>query len=260
MRFGSLFAGIGGMDLGLERAGMECAWQVEINPFCQKVLAKHWPSVRRWDDVRTFPPDDGHDYSVDLIAGGFPCQDLSVANSKGKGLDGERSGLWFEFHRIVRALLPRFVLVENVSGLLIRGLGRVLGDMATLGYDAEWDMLAASDFGAPHIRERLFLLAYDRKQRWMEDEVKNIFVGQIVQSQTNRPKAQKAWGQDFGRRVGRSGRPMPDSRFCGVDDGVPSRMDRVGACGNAVVPQVAEWIGRRIMELAEKGAKELGIL
>ena len=151
MTFGSLFAGIGGMDLGLERAGMTCEWQVEIDPYARRVLAKHWPSVRRWDDVRTFPPmanaepnerdestiggsigtgeEKGRvlepqrcadSWSVDLICGGFPCQDISYAG-KGAGLAGERSGLWYEFARVVRVLRPRFVLVENVSALLTRG-------------------------------------------------------------------------------------------------------------------------------------------
>ena len=98
MRFGSLFAGIGGMDLGLERAGMECAWQVEIDPYCQKVLAKHWPDVQRFGDIK----DCGaHNLEpVDLICGGFPCQDISLAG-KGAGIEGERSGLWSEYHRII---------------------------------------------------------------------------------------------------------------------------------------------------------------
>ena len=157
--FGSLFAGIGGLDLGLERAGMTCAWQVEIDPWARRVLAKHWPGVRRWDDVRTFPPmadsesercgpwnswraeshGEGSDISpwtVDLICGGFPCTDISYAG-KGAGLAGKQSGLWYELARIVRVLRPRYILVENVSALLTRGLDAVLGTLAADGYDAE---------------------------------------------------------------------------------------------------------------------------
>jgi len=157
--FGSLFAGIGGMDLGFERAGLTCKWQVEIDPHARRVLAKHWPDVRRHDDVRTFPPDDGADWSVDVVAGGFPCQDISFAG-KGAGLAGERSGLWYEFARVVRVLRPRYVVVENVAALLVRGLDAVLGTLASLGYDAEWEILPAAAFGAPHIRNRVFLVAH----------------------------------------------------------------------------------------------------
>jgi DNA (cytosine-5)-methyltransferase 1 len=157
LTFGSLFAGIGGLDLGLERAGMTCRFQVEIDDYATQVLAKHWLHVVRHRDVRSV---GRHNLEyVDLICGGFPCQDISNAGKRA-GIDGERSGLWAEFARIVGELRPRFVLVENVSALLGRGIGRVLGDLAALGYDAEWDVLSACQFGAPHARERLFILAY----------------------------------------------------------------------------------------------------
>jgi DNA (cytosine-5)-methyltransferase 1 len=159
LTFGSLFAGIGGFDLGLERAGMECRWQVEIDPFARRVLEKHWPNVMRWDDVKTFPPEQLEKYKVDLICGGFPCQDISYAG-KGAGIDGERSGLWAQYARIIRDLRPRYVVVENVAALLTRGLGRVLGDLAALGYDAEWECLPAAAVGAPHIRDRIFILGH----------------------------------------------------------------------------------------------------
>ena len=158
MKFGSLFCGIGGFDLGLERAGMECAWQVEIDPYAQKVLAKHWPNVRRHADVCTFPPQEG-DWQVDVICGGFPCQDISYAG-KGAGLAGERSGLWHQFARIIGDLRPRYVIVENVAALLTRGMGEVLGTLASLGYDAEWHVIPASAVGAPHRRDRVWIVAY----------------------------------------------------------------------------------------------------
>ena len=118
LTFGSLFAGIGGFDLGLERAGMVCKWQVEIDEYATRVLEKHWPTVRRWNDVRTFPPEG--DWNVDVICGGFPCQDISVAG-KGAGLAGARSGLWYEFARIIRHIRPRWVIVENVRAFTKNG-------------------------------------------------------------------------------------------------------------------------------------------
>lgn len=158
MRIGSLFSGIGGLELGLEWAGVgRAVWQVERDEWCRGILARHWPDAERFDDVlsvgaRNLAP-------VDLICGGFPCQDLSFAG-KGAGLSGARSGLWFEYARIVRELRPRFVVVENVSALLARGVDTVLGDLAEAGYDAEWRCIRASDVGAPHRRERLFIVAY----------------------------------------------------------------------------------------------------
>jgi DNA (cytosine-5)-methyltransferase 1 len=164
VRVGSLFSGIGGLELGLERAGMTVAWQVERDKFCQRVLARHWPKVARHDDVTTFHPSDFP--SVDLICGGFPCQPHSVAGLK-KGADDERD-LWGEFARIVGEARPRWVVAENVPGLLstplsgLRGgfFGRVLADLAGLGYCVRWDVLSASGVGAPHRRRRVFIVAH----------------------------------------------------------------------------------------------------
>ena len=179
--FGSLFSGIGGIDLGLERAGMTCSWQVEIDEYAQKVLAKHWPNVARYGDVRTVGRDTLA--GVDLIAGGFPCQDISGAGRRA-GITGERSGLWSEFYRIICELRPRYVLVENVAVLLypIRRKGyiepapisRVLGDLASCGYDAEWQSLPAAAVGAPHIRDRAFIVAYpasNRREGWKHESI-----------------------------------------------------------------------------------------
>jgi len=158
LTFGELFAGIGGFSLGLERAGMKCQWQVEIDPYATQVLKKHWPEVPKHDDVRTFPPQGDH--AVDVICGGFPCQDISVAG-KGAGLAGARSGLWREFARIIGELRPRYVIVENVAALLTRGMGTVLSDLSALGYDAEWHIISAAAVGAPHRRERVWIVAWD---------------------------------------------------------------------------------------------------
>lgn len=243
MRFGSLFAGIGGFDLGLERAGMQCAWQVEIDPYARRVLEKHWPDVHRWDDVRTFPPSDG-DWSVDVICGGFPCQDISVAG-KGAGINGERSGLWSEYVRIIRELRPRFVIVENVAALTIRGLGRVLGDLAEIGFDAEWDCIPASLLGASHRRERLFILAYPTALGWKEVVCREETFSDAADSgwKAGNVDTQGCETERLSRLEAICGEPA----ILGSSDGVPSRVDRLGCLGNAVVPQVAEFIGRCLM-------------
>lgn len=162
IRVGELFAGIGGIGLGLEATGgFEVVWQVENDPYAIKVLEKHWPDVRRWDDVKTFPPESG-DWQVDLLAGGFPCQDISNAG-KQKGLMGDRSVLFYEIIRIAEILRPGWILLENVTGLLVRGrgMGIVLSELAEIGYDAEWHSLSASaSTGALHQRDRVFIIAH----------------------------------------------------------------------------------------------------
>jgi DNA (cytosine-5)-methyltransferase 1 len=157
LTFGSLFAGIGGFDLGFERAGFQCKWQVEIDTYATKILERHWPDVHRERDIRQC---GRHNLErVDCIIGGFPCQDISYAGKRA-GLDGARSGLWYEFARIVCELEPRIVCVENVSALLTRGLDQVLGTLASFGFDAQWHCIPAAAVGAPHIRDRVFILAY----------------------------------------------------------------------------------------------------
>jgi site-specific DNA-cytosine methylase len=156
-----LFSGIGGFSLGLERAGMRTAAFCEIEPYARAVLRKHWPNVPCYDDVRTLTSErlraDG--IVCDVICGGFPCQDISSAG-RGAGIDGERSGLWSEYARIIGEVRPRYVIVENVAILLARGLDRVLGDLALIGYDAEWDCIPASAVGAFHRRDRIWIIAY----------------------------------------------------------------------------------------------------
>ena len=160
MRVLDLFSGIGGFSLGLERAGMTTAMFCEIEPFCRRVLAKHWPGVPIHDDVRTMGAEllARHGVAVDLVCGGFPCQDLSVAG-KGAGLTGSRSGLWFEYLRVIEETRPRWVVIENVPALRSRGLDIVLGGLAALGYDAEWHCIPAAAVGAPHRRDRVWIVA-----------------------------------------------------------------------------------------------------
>jgi len=286
MRFGSLFAGIGGLDLGLERAGLECAWQVEIDDWCRQVLAKHWPDVTRYEDVRTV----GDNLKpVDLICGGFPCQDISNAGKRA-GIGGERSGLWSEFARIIRIVQPQYVLVENVAALLGRGLGDVLGDLAACGYDAEWDCIPAASVGAPHRRDRIFVVAYagrngPHEQRRgvsganREGEVharRDVEVRPLADAEgvseplwaaeekrqggstgcgdgpdTDKPRLEVWQDQEglweFAATVGvRQWAVEPDVGR--MANGIPSRVDRLKGLGNAVVPQVAEYLGRMIVE------------
>lgn len=160
MRFGSLFAGVGGFDLGFENAGMECAWQVENDSFCNEVLERHWKNIRRYKDVRTVGKHNLE--PVELICGGFPCQDLSVAGKRA-GFGGERSSLWFEFERIVAEMQPKWVVIENVPGLLSsRGgedFGIILKSLDEFGYGVAWRILDSQYFGVPQRRRRIFIVA-----------------------------------------------------------------------------------------------------
>lgn len=305
MNVGSLFTGIGGFDLGLERAGMRTVWQVEKEPYRLSVLARHFPDAERFSDVRAVGVHNLA--SVDVICGGFPCQDISLL-WKGAGLDGPRSGLWSEFARVIRELGPRWVIVENVPALTSRGLDRVLGDLAQSGYDAEWDCIPASALGAPHRRDRIWVVAYPRGQRrWQdpgsthgdegahegratEDDYEPFSSGS-QQLQTGRREESLAdsnpsgWNgrtRDLGTRrreepadgckgrVANPDRQSQDGPSVAWDErdpwaveplvgrmahGIPARMDRIRALGDALVPQIAEWIGRRILEY-EVSARE----
>lgn len=246
---GSLFAGIGGLDLGLERAGMRVVWQVEKDEYCRRVLAKHWPDVDRYEDVRDVGADDLE--PVDLIAGGFPCQDIASANRKGEGISGARSGLWSEFARIVSELRPACVLIENVESLRWRrrGLGVVLRDLAALGYDAEWEVLPAAAVGAPHKRSRLFIVAHPDDQPGLQAGA--VFGPVRTQGHARDDVSRSYWG-----RTPAPDWSVPAAVSTRVADGVPHRVDRLRALGNAVVPQVAEWIGRRIVEAHEQATTE----
>ena len=162
-----LFSGIGGFALGLQRAGFTTKYFCEIDPYCRQVLAQHWPTVPCFEDVRTLR---GADLGpIDLICGGFPCQDISVAG-KGAGLSGARSGLWSEYARLIQEIKPKYVLIENVAVLRSRGLDQILREIAALGYDAEWHCIPACAVGAPHRRDRIWIVAYAQGQRINGDQ------------------------------------------------------------------------------------------
>lgn len=246
---GSLFSGIGGIELGLRWAGgFETRWFCEADPYCRRVLAKHWPGVPCYEDIKAM---DESTPPVDMITGGFPCQDISYIG-KGAGIDGERSGLFFELMRIVRMVRPRYVLLENVPALLGRGMGRVLGALAESGHDAEWECISAAAVGAPHIRERVFILAYAERKH------EGRIIGREEPSCRYPGLCWDANGNNGETRIYKpvGTRPALSERRWGADKpgldrmayGVPNRVDRLKGLGNAVVPQVAERAGRRIME------------
>jgi DNA (cytosine-5)-methyltransferase 1 len=260
---GSLFSGIGGFDLGLERAGFEIKWQVEIDEYARRVLAKHWPDIPKYGDIRAI--DWSTVEPVDLLCGGFPCQDLSYAGKRA-GIDGERSGLWSEYLRAICTLRPRFILVENVPGLLTNAyLGRVLGELATCGFDAEWHCIPASSIGAIHRRDRVFILAYPKNSNG-----KNIHAGTNGHMETANRRSHILEPR---RRALFPCLPTwaePDKFMClskvgGVDDGLSRELDttlknsikgRLHGLGNAIVPQIAEALGRMILTSMEASHAE----
>jgi DNA (cytosine-5)-methyltransferase 1 len=233
MKFGSLFSGIGGIDLGLERAGMTCIWQSEIEPYACQVLAKHWPNIPNLGDIRDI--DWTTVERADVVAGGYPCQPFSVAGRR-EGEDDPRH-LWPLFAECLRVLRPRYALLENVAGHLSLGFGQVLADLAALGYDTRWDCIPAAAVGAPHFRDRVFVVAHSGRKR-----------------------LEKLWISPSGGKLGQPPRKTDETRFSQIGrwtpepnvgrvaHGIPRRMDRLRALGNAVVPQVAEHIGNIIME------------
>lgn len=232
MTFGSLFAGCGGMDLGFEQAGLQCMWQVEIDEYARKVLERHWPTVPRWDDVRTFPPEG--DWSVDVICGGFPCQDISQANVVSRvGLNGERSGLWSEFLRVITQLKPAAVVVENSFQQWRKWVPVVRRQLHEINYGSMPVGIDSAVFGTKHHRKRAFVVAHSDSNR------QSAFAKHAEASRLP-TIAGRDW-QDWGQ---------PSPAALGVVNGIPRAVDRLRCAGNAVSPPVAEWIGRRLMEAA----------
>ncbi len=244
MKVLDLFSGIGGFAVGLEAAGFETAAFCEIDPYAQKVLKKNWPGVPIYDDVRRITADrlvsDG--IGVDVITGGFPCQDISTAGTK-SGLDGDRSGLWSECARLLGEIRPSYAIFENVTNLLTGDGGnwfkRVLWDISTVGYDAEWHCIPASAIGAVHHRDRVWILAYPSSKRLQGGQ----------KAGNNGKDRQKSRNQLITRLGGVQGGIWEIEPNVGrVANGIPARTHRLRCLGNAVVPQIPELIGRQIME------------
>lgn len=241
MRVLDLFSGIGGFSVGLERAGMTTSAFCEVDRHCRSVLARHWPNVPIHGDVQTLRGEDLG--PIDLVCGGFPCQDISKAG-RGAGLRGERSGLFREVVRLVKELRPPWVILENVSALRSRGLDQVLGELSSLGYDAEWHCLTASSFGAPHRRDRIWIVAYPRGSR-VEGPILREHPGPLGPWRWRGEEDMRLIrGGPFQRRPGH---PQPLLRR--MDDGLPGAMDRLRSLGNSLVPSIPEAIGRAIMAL-----------
>jgi len=247
----ALFAGIGGIGLGLKRAferrglPFRTVCYVEWDDYCIEVLKSRirdgmLDDAPIWGDIAAF---DGRPWAgcVDIVTGGFPCQDLSFAG-KGAGLEGGRSGLFFELMRVVREVRPGIVLLENVPALLIRGFDRVAAEMAASGYDLQWDCLPAAAVGAPHRRDRVFVVAHAKQDNCF------MFKGALAGEE----KALFARGKQLQSRAktGMCDWWISEPPVDRVVNGLPAKLDkaRVGALGNAVVPQVAEYVGERLIE------------
>ena len=239
LRVLDLFSGIGGFSLGLERTGgFTTVAFCEIEDYPRRVLEKHWPGVPIYHDVRDLTgarlAADG--IAVDVICGGFPCQDVSSSGSR-TGLAGKKSGLWREYARLVRELGPRFIIVENVADLLHRGIGDVLGELVEAGYDAEWSCVPASCAGLPQTRDRVWIVAYPRCGRRKTG---------VERQQVEPPRIR--WPDDDGLGSAQSAAKACANRTWRVDDGVSRWVDRTRALGNAVVPQIPELIGNAILQ------------
>ena len=282
MKVGSLFSGIGGLDLGLERAGMTVAWQSEIDPYACKVLAKHWPGVPNHGDIKRI--DWGTVEPVDVICGGYPCQPFSLASPSRRGTEDPRH-LWPWVRDAISALRPRYAILENVKGHLSLGGTTVLGDLATIGYDAQWRVIPAAGVGARHRRDRIIILAYPNSSEQTHGRQRSLVPSKDQSTGDDRTRSRSDLGQVSMGSTRQSASHVADPCGSGwvrwrepfaCDDeevreharrsalywevepavgrvayGVPRRMDRLRGLGNAVVPQVAEYIGRLVMAHAQ---------
>ena len=278
---GSLFSGIGGLDLGLERAGMKVIWNCEIDPYASRVLKKHWPDIPNIGNIKEV--DWNGIERPDVICGGYPCQPFSQAGKR-QGENDERHLFPYVAHAI-RVLRPRYAIMENVPGHLSLGFGAVQQELAEVGYDSRWDCIPAAALCAPHLRDRVFIIATPRaEQRRIVADSNHarpcdpLFAGwdapwhgspamantDDAGSGTSRRRMERQDAQDFQERIN----PQHEfGRFCSnvadtgnrqwwpaepdvgrVANGIPARMDRLRGLGNAVVPQVAEHIGRIVMK------------
>jgi len=284
LRMIDTFSGIGGFSLAARwLGGIETVQFVEREPFCQRILAKHWPTVPIHDDICTFNPEP---HSADIVCGGFPCQDISQAG-KGAGLAGSRSGLFYELLRVVRLVGPRYIVLENVAAITYRGMDDVLGALAEAGYDCEWACIPASAVGACHRRDRWWLVAYPQGQQRNDRGFAHSAGSARAASQFGNGDGKDAAGLDLLAAMlecrydfaadadskGSQGQAIPRAQrerlwntssrrldpnwrgyssqpvLCRGDDGLSGRVDRLKALGNAVVPQVAMVPLARVLEL-----------
>jgi DNA (cytosine-5)-methyltransferase 1 len=244
-----LFSGIGMISYGLHKTNrFETVAFCEWDEKCKQVLKKNFPEIYCYSDISKLEYRDGYLYSevdevagftdIDLIVGGFPCQDISQANASGKGLEGSRSGLWSEYKRLIGEIRPKGVLIENVSNLRSRGMGKVLQDLNALGYDAEWHCITARHFGATHERDRIFILAY---ARCVGRE--GFFPLQRIEASGQRWESGQKALQSVIRNPFRRSDLHPQPLLCGVDARSPGRVDRLKQVGNTVYWPIIEHLG-----------------
>ena len=263
---GSLFSGAGLCDLGFHRAGFEHQWFCETDGYCRAVLARHWPGVHIYKDIREL--DTGLLPPADVLVGGFPCQDVSSVGRRAGITKTTRSGLWYEYRRIIEGMRPRYAVIENVPGLRSKGLDIVLEDLSACGYDAEWQSLAAAAFGAPHMRERVFIVAYPDSDRHYGVR-RLLFEERGDLGGFHKPGRMAVWG---GVQVDRTSRQAIRQAYCGpsicrVDDGSSPGLDgsvrgepgvisrdcnkvwqrRLKALGNGICPQQAFYVACAIL-------------
>lgn len=233
---GSCFSGIGCFEMAFENIvpSAKTVWQIEQNKFCQTILKKHWPNTILYDDIREV---DAHALQpVDIVVGGFPCTDVSSAGKKKGVINGEKSGLWFEMWRICSVIRPPLIVLENVSAIYFRGLSSVLQSLAQIGYDAEWTSVSARRFGAPHLRQRWFCVAYPQRTR-TQVQTQGKLTGKQLSRSSSQNRTISQWSQG-----------SPVSPVCGVDDGNTNRVDRIKALGNAIVPQCVEYVAQCMLD------------
>jgi DNA (cytosine-5)-methyltransferase 1 len=250
LRVLDLFSGIGGFSLGLEQTGgFETVAFCEIDKEAGKVLKKHWPNVPIFTDVKTLNKEEVDKFGpIDVICGGFPCQDISCAGNR-EGIHAKRSGLWWKFQRLISDIRPKYVLVENVSALLIRGLDEVLGSLSEIGYDAEWEIIRASEFGLPHRRERIFLVAYPQSEHGPKTSLlqpgrgRDYGRGFRCEGEFRRLLSLENWTEEDTRRAN-GGRPI----ICRKNDGIPGKVHRLKQLGNSIVPACAQYVAQCVLE------------
>lgn len=263
LRIGSLFSGAGLCDLGFHKAGFKHEFFCEIDSFCKSILRRHWPDVPIYDDITslngTLVPE------VDILVGGFPCQDVSCAGKRAGITLESRSGLWNEYKRIIKEKTPKYVVIENVKGLLSKGMEDVLQDLSSIGYDAEWQCISASAFGAPHLRERIFIVAYPHsstcnqklrvfteERRQLDKHFKLGSVSDWLGIRIDRSRRKTLWqsypvpslyrvddGCTTGLDTARGGKPYLPSV---TRDDVKKWIPMLKALGNGVVPQQAYYV------------------
>lgn len=250
MKILDLFSGIGGFSKGFEKAGFETAAFCEIDPFCQKVLNQHWPSVPIFSDIVGLTGRQLEGLDIDIITGGFPCQDLSTAGRQ-KGINGgTKSGLWWEMWRLINEIRPKFAIMENVPNLLSGGggawFGEFLGSLAEIGYDAQWSCISAAAVGKTHLRKRVWIIAYPNSL--MRQFFKNgVFSKSVFENYHKKQGKSHIRGLE---RAENSIELLP--KHLRVDDGLPAELDeiksRVKACGNSIVPEITYLIAEQIAE------------